>query len=214
MARPLFVIGMQRNGTTILTRLLCRHADCGLGRAGYEPFDRWDVPAIGELGGQATATPLLDGAGEYVKNCRKPFAVVRLALPWAWESLAWPRLLDRFPDALAVVTVRNGQDAYRSWRTLPYVQTLGVEQKACHGGQEECAALAWSYQCWAEAVRRSFSEANEKYAGRVTPIEYEHLVCDADGTLAPVWAALGLEPLTGLQGMIRPPVHWSGGNGR
>ncbi len=212
MAKPLFVVGMQRNGTTILTRLLCMQCDCGRAPRGYEPFARWDIPAVAELGGDCTRTPLIDGIRKYVDECPDQWAVVRLALPWAWESLGWHRLLDLFPDAKIVLIWRTVEDAMSSWMGLPYVKTLNVDSFASGVGTQSTEVLKASYRFWAWSIFRSFGYYRAAAEDRMRLVNYEDLVVDADKALDPVWDLLQTWKMSGLQKYIVTPKHWSGGS--
>ncbi len=208
MAAPLFIIGPQRNGTTILVKLLCMLPECGDGQRGFEPFDRWDIPFIGELGGDASRTPLLDGVRDYAARCDARYAAVRVALPWAWESLGWLRLLEIFPDAKFVLIQRNVVDAFQSWLSLPYIRKLPWP-----GHLLGATGHDYLFEAYAEhhfAITCTFDRAMNAAPGRVTALGYTRLVGDADRELAAAYAMLAVDPLDDAQQHIRLPKHWSG----
>lgn len=208
MATPLFIIGPQRSGTTIAVSLACRLVGVGDGPRGHEPFARWDIPFIGELGGDASHKPLLDGIRAYAGEVAEDYAAVRIALPWAWESLGWWKLLEKFPNAKFILIHRNEADSFASWRLLPYVRALQWPKHVC--GAAGDTVLRESYSAWHFAVICSFTRALGDATARCVAIRYENLVLDADRALAPVCAMLGLDPLSDAQQYIRPPKHWSG----
>ncbi len=209
MAKPLFIIGPQRCGTTITVSLACILDGVGVGPRGYEPFHRWDIPFIGELGGDAGRTPLLGGVRRYVDACPDRYAAVRVALPWAWESLGWIKLLDLFPRSRAVIVQRNELDAFASWRSLAYIGKLPWPGHLLD--ETGHAYLLEAYCGFRFALTHTFDRALNVAAGRVEVLAYEQIVADADLALAPACAMLAVDPLNDAQQYIRKPKHWPGG---
>ena len=198
MTRPLFVIGMQRNGTSILARIV-QSAD-GVSRQ-FHPCPRWDIPAVAEIGG---AVP--PGKGLWTAALRRhmtripgTWALAKLALPMMAESFAWPRLARLFPKAAFILIRRQPADAHLSWRTLPYLLDDEAQAKI-----KPVAYLEWATRQL--ELLELFAARNK---GRSVLVAYEDMVIAPRPTLAPVWKLIGGEPKTGWESCIRKPKHWN-----
>jgi len=197
MARPLFVLGMQRNGTTILSRII--QAAPGVAR-GYHPCPRWDVPLQAELGADLPEKrgPWLAGLRLYMERAKEPWGLAKLSLTCSAESFAWPLLAKRFPRAAFVGIVRDPIDALASWRTLPYL--------AAYGAQERMKAEA--YYEWVAAQRDLLESFFAQRPDERFLVAYEDLVLAPRPTLAPLWRLLQVPEPKGWERWMRRPKHW------
>ena len=197
MSRPLFVIGPQRAGTTITARLLTLSPRIGPDHLGYCPYDRWDIAALAEIGGQIAEQPLMRGFESMLLSRTAPddWTLTKLALPASVEGLGWVRLVDRFPDAGFVLVGRDAHDTYESWSKLDY--------------------LAGGGPLWPKSVHTAFLEqvvATQRdvaaaLPGRCAFVSFESLVIDADNAFGPVWQMLDIARVPGLGAYMKPPVH-------
>lgn len=197
MSRPLFVIGMQRNGTGICARIVRQSPEVYDGR--FAPYDRWDIPAIGEIGGHAQITPFIDMLRTYFADHSGKYACAKIALPFAVESYGFVRLAELFPEARFVLIARYHYDSWQSWTELPYLQGLHLPQ------------LSDVYRRWHEHMVHRFFAFRESHKPRVEFITYERLVGDADNECRNVWKMLNIEAPENLQRLIRKPTHWTEG---
>ncbi len=197
MSRPLFVIGPQRAGTTITARLLTLSPQIGPDHLGYCPYDRWDIAALAEIGGQIGEQPLMRGFESTLRSRTGPddWTLAKLALPASVEGLGWVRLVDRFPDARFVFIGRDAHDTHESWSKLAY--------------------LAGGGPLWPRSVHTAFLElvgetqraVAAALSGRCVSVSFESLVIDADRAFAGVWKMLDVPPVPGLGGYMKTPVH-------
>ena len=198
MAKPVFLIGACRNGTTFTERLIRMSPDVSSER--FVPCDRWEFPAIMEIGGVVGDRPYMHAFGRWFIERPESYALVRLAVPWAYCSLGWPLLLQDFPTARFVLIVRNWYDAWQSWSKMPHVEAVGIQS-----GQE-------LYRPWAVQMQQVMSDFTAAHRHTTTMLSYERLVEDADATMAPVWKMLGVRSPLGLetlQSFVRKPAHWT-----
>ena len=199
MARPVFVIGMQRNGTSVLARLV--QAARGVSRQ-YHPCPRWDIPLLAELGSnlEFKQTAWLRGMQIYLARRPEAWALAKLALPVMAESFAWPLLAKRWPEAAFVFALRDPLDAQASWRDgLPYL--------AAYEAQSRVSPEA--YFEWSAAQRDLIEKFAAARPGRSAVVCYEELVLSPKPTMAPVWRLLGTEAPKGFETWIRKPKHWN-----
>lgn len=208
MSAPLFTIGMSRNGTTITDKLL--RMAVGVHADRYAPFDRWDFAAMTELGGDAGDKPLLHRMGDWIEEppqeyrtltgepVSSKYVAVKFALPWAYESFGWPRLVSTFPGARFVLVLRDSYFAWQSWSKMPHVQAIGVN------------VIQEVYRVWHDRMAALYAEFVARFPDRAVLIIFENLVRGADGTMKPVWDMLGVEPPENLQAQMRIPEHWAG----
>ena len=199
MARPLFVMGMQRNGTSILTRLV--QAARGVARQ-FHPCPRYDIPFLAELGAglPPKQSPWFQGVQIYFSRGPEPWGLVHMALPVSAESFAWPLLAERFPKAAFVFILRDPIEAQASWRDgLPYL--------AAYKAQTRVSPAA--YFEWAAAQRDLIEEFAAARPERSVIIHYEELVLAPAPTMAPVWRFLKVGPPKGFVKWIHKPKHWN-----
>ena len=197
MATPVFVIGPARNGTTITERMVRSAPDVSDAR--YTPGPRWDFVAIMELGGDLREQPMLDGMARFFANSadQHRYRLVKLALPLAHVSFAWPKLLYLYPNAQFVLVRRNWYDAYLSVCKMPHIVNAV--------GQQPIKQL---YHIWHNAVGLQFSQVAVTDSPRVVRVDYDLLVEDADTETARLWDLLCVDPPAGLQAMMHKPRHW------
>ena len=197
MSRPLFVIGPQRAGTTITARLLTLSPRIGPDHLGYCPYDRWDIAALAEIGGQIAEQPLMAGFESMLRSRTAPddWTLAKLALPASVEGLGWVRLVDRFSDACFVLVHRDAHDTYDSWSKLAYLAGGGpLWPKSVHGA-------------FLEQVGETQRDVAAALPGRCVFVSFESLVTDADSVFGPVWQMLDVPPVAGLGAYMKPPVH-------
>ena len=190
MSQPIFVVGPQRSGTSILARTICQAE--GVANRHFSPCPRWDIPAMAELGGQVRETPWLDRMDAWVARQTERYAVVRFALPWAVESFGWPRLAEGRPEARFVYIYRNPQDTFDSYRSLAYLPSMASK------------TTLQAYWDWHFYLYQTHSER------RLVFVYYDGLVMEGVTALKPMWAEFGLEPPTLPDGWFHKPKHWSG----
>jgi len=152
-----------------------------------------------EIGGMLRDTPYLDEMRRYLEHNAPPcrYRLVKIALPLAHISFAWPRLMSLYLDAKFVLVIRNWHDAYLSVCKMPHI-VKGV-------GLKPHKPL---YQMWHNGLRLQFQQHITSYPRRVVRVDYDRLVTHADKTMAPVWRTLDVDPVSDLQKMIRQPIHW------
>ena len=198
MSAPVFTIGMSRNGTTITDKLLRMSADVHPDR--YAPFDRWDFAAMMEAGGDVGDKHTLRRMGGWIEQSPPgyKYVAIKLALPWAYESFGWPRLVSMFPGARFVLVLRDSYAAWQSWSKMPHVQEIGVN------------VIQEVYRVWHDRMAALYAEFVARFPDRAVLITFENLVRGADGTMKPVWKMLGVEPPENLQAQMRKPEHWIG----
>ena len=176
MSRPLFVIGPQRAGTTITARLLGLSPRVGPCQLGYCPYDRWDIAALAEIGGQTAEQPLMDGFESMLRSRTAPddWTLAKLALSASVEGLGWVRLVDRLADACFVLGGRDPHDTYESWSKLPYLAGGGpLWPKSVHAA-------------FLEQVRETQRDVAAALPGRCAFVSFEALIADADDVFGPV----------------------------
>ncbi|HUX16344.1 MAG TPA: sulfotransferase [Phycisphaerae bacterium] len=199
MAKAVFVIGMQRNGTSILARLVGMAG--GVGRQ-FHPCPRHDIPLMAELASDLPKEhqPWTSLLRQHVRRERARWALAKVALPFAAESFGWPVLAKGFPDAAFVFSVRDTLEAEASWRDgLPYL--------AAYGAQNRITTMA--YFEWAVAQRNLIEGFTARSPDRCVVVRYEEMVLAPLPTLAPVWRLLGTEAPKGLEKWIHKPKHWN-----
>jgi len=197
MSRPLFVIGPQRAGTTITARLLGLSPRVGPGQLGYCPYDRWDIAALAEIGGQTAEQPLMRGFESVLRSrtALDDWTLTKLALPASVEGLGWVRLADRFADACFVLVGRDSLDTFESWSKLAYFAGGGpLWPKPVH-------------TAFLDQVRETQRAVAAALPGRCAFVSFEALVADADDAFGPVWRMLDVPPVPGLGAYIKTPVH-------
>lgn len=194
MSRPIFVIGAQRNGTTITDELVRRCSR--VGNDTFNPHGRWDVAFMAAAGGGLPSQPLRTRLDRWLHHRPAAWATVKLALPFAYESFGWPALADMYAGARFVLIVRDWFDSHASWSEMPHVKTIGVR------------VAVESYRVWHDRLQTQLVEFARSHDERCVLLSYEALVRGADGTMAPVWTMLNVPAPSDLQKAIRLPVHW------
>jgi Sulfotransferase family len=195
---PIFLLGHDRSGTTML-RLILDRGDVAIPPESMflldvhpgQPADdvlrtAWDHPRVRlwGLGGDPPPLPEgLNGADAFRFAVSAPFAAYADAegkRRWGDKTPAYIRHVDRlatiWPDARFVVLVRDGRDVALSVMGVPF-------------GPNNAWAAARS---WATAVQQG-REAAARYPGRVLEVRYEDLVSNPEREVQTICGFLALE---------------------
>ncbi|KKM66140.1 hypothetical protein LCGC14_1484160 [marine sediment metagenome] len=198
MSCPLFLVGPSRSGTTFAEQLL--RLSPGICDDRYIPFPRWDFLAAMEVGGDTGQTPQLSRALAWAEGKQEPYALIRLALPWAYTSLGWSHLWQYSPAAAIVTIARNWFDTWSSWLEMPHRKRL------------DQPAQQTAFREWHGTMVEGFRAGAKNHPKNCTTIAYEQLLDQPDKVIAGVCNALGvLPPADTLQPLVRKPEHWSEG---
>lgn len=178
--RPLFVVGLPRSGTTLLTRMLGSHPQvAGLGEQNLVP----------SLAGTACRDPhdadprlaafvqawYRAATGDLAAGARAVVDKLPANIEYAGLILAM------FPDALVVHLERDLADCAMS------IHLRDFEFGCLYADDPADLAI------YAGQVREQARHWREAAPERVFTLRYEDLVADPRGTLAPLLAAAGLE---------------------
>lgn len=204
-ARPLFVIGCHRSGTTVLRRILNTHPEIWLAketqylaaldltpgdwhrprpRAEMEAHVRWTQPFLAATGWSTLPDPSalpssLTWADTYRWICLQEQPSGRTLAYWGDNTPRYVSLvpeLDRaFPDARYLHIVRDPRDVVRSARALWF------------GGNTSLTAA----EEWIERVAAGLA-ASSLVGDRIRLIRFEDLLREPQKTLASVAQFLGL----------------------
>lgn len=178
---PIFIVGCQRSGTTLLRLILDSHPDISCG-----PETRF-LADLAEITGEGWPRFRLYGfpkeywyakIAELFESFQSEYAASRGKSRWADKTPLYALSLDfidkLFPDCQVVHVIRDGRDVVTSHKNR-WGYVSGIK-----------AAFKWGdYIDAAQAVGRAFSP------GRYYEIRYEHLVNDPEGTLRPLLEFLG-----------------------
>ncbi len=195
---PLFLLGHDRSGTTML-RLILDRGDVAIPPESMFLLDvdprqpaedvlraAWSHPRVQlwGLAGEPPALPQgLNGADAFRFAVSAPFVAYAEregTTRWGDKTPAYIAHVDRlaaiWPDARFVVLVRDGRDVALSVMKVPF-------------GANNVWAAARS---WAGAVRQG-RDAAARYPGRVLEVRYEDLVTNPEQEIATTCNFLGLE---------------------
>jgi len=202
--QALFIVGLQRSGTTITARLLCQSKDVGPGELGYCPYDRWDVAFIGEVGGHAAVQPVRADLDHAVNHATSPrYQLVKLALPTSLESLNWRELPDKYySDARYIVVRRNDLDRQASLRQMPYLKPT---RDLWDNPPIEVSFLNCFRNAWDKSVK------SHAYDDRFYFFDYDPAVLAPVDSYGRLFDWLGIDRLPDTAfNVIRTPKNWSG----
>lgn len=196
MSCPLFLIGPARSGTTFAERLL--RMSPGVCSDRYVPFDRWDFVAAMEVGGNTSQTPQMAKALAWAGSKPELYALIRLALPWAYASLGWRYVWQHAPAAYVVTIARNWFDTWSSWLDMPH--RLRVNRPA----------QQTAYSDWHGTLVDGFKHEVRQSPKHCSFIAYEQLLNDPGHTVVEVCDSLGVPaPTEDLMPFVRKPANWS-----
>ncbi len=201
---PLFVVGCERSGTTLLTVMLGRHREIAMmpethfflrvvPRATHRPATHeeilrrfWDSPRAADIGLDAEAIrSRFAGESPTYSNLFRTLLELyaeRWGKPLAGEKtpfhlLRIPLILRSFPDARIVCIVRDGRDVVRSILGAPWTAHRSLRRQA------------WKWTRCARLARRFLRD----YPQQFEVIRYEDLVRDPEMVLRRVNAFLGVD---------------------
>ena len=228
--RPIIVLGCPRSGTTLLQVMLHSHP-----RIAIAPETRFMLPAyrrrlrfgnledranrlalaefvagrgrfFGNLGldRQATIRQIVEGPptfGSVIGIVLQAYAE-RFGRPrWGEKRPAYVRhigvVMRLFPDAQIVHIMRDPRDCVASLKRMPWWKR----------------GIYHSVSAWAQAIDYT-DEAERRWPGLVTRVQYERLVADPESELRAVCAALGEEYVPAmaepeqLAPAVVPRKHW------
>lgn len=181
MAELLFVIGPQCSGTNEVGRILGGHPDV----KPYQPYCRWDIPFMAEVGGNPDQQPLIRALRQAAYEHKARYFLAKIALSVSAESLTWPRLLGQFPKSMVVLTDRDTEAMAQSWAGLEYLRS-----------QRPTDVDAWLmlHDAWSDMHRQQILAVEDKYAGRTWRVELAAICLDPAAELGPLFTRLGLSP--------------------
>lgn len=201
---PLFIVGSERSGTTLLRLMLTSHPAIAVPPEGdFLTRMRSDAPTS-PAQQQAFVQAFLS-----IEKCRewglsavlltegiammKPQTWSELAaVPyWTWLAVNYPtanrwgdknpshihrlpRLLNLYPGARIIHIIRDGRDVAASWMNVPF-------------GPSDASSAAMK---WGRAVQAGLTAARQ-HPGQVLSVHYEALVCEPESTLRDICAFLG-----------------------
>jgi hypothetical protein len=178
---PIFIVGCQRSGTTLLRLILDSHSRiaCGPETRFLRDFERItgaDWHRISRFG--FPRGYWLAKAADYFGSFQAEYAASRGKVRWADKSPLYALILDYvwevFPDAQVIHLIRDVKDVTASHRTaFSYKAALGAPRK---------------WQRYITAVR---SAAATVPADRYHEVRYESLVADREQTVRGIVAFLG-----------------------
>jgi hypothetical protein len=198
--RPVFIVGCERSGTTLLAVVLDRHSEMAVtpethfcikvGRRGAGDHERWlerfygwqRTAALG-LGraelearfrqGPADAANLLRAAlEEYARRHGK----VRVGEKTPFHLYHVPRLLEWYPEARVVCIVRDGRDVVLSILRAPWTPHQMM--------REHCRK-------WLRAVRYG-EELQRRHGERVLQVRFEDLIAQPEAVTRRIDEFVGL----------------------
>lgn len=181
MTAPIFIVGCQRSGTTVLRLMLDSHPAiaCGPETRFLRDFERitgseWHrIERFGFPREYWYAK-----AADYFGSFQAEYAASRGKRRWADKSPLYALILDYvwnvFPDAQVIHIVRDVRDVTASHRSaFGYRSALGAPRK---------------WQRYIREVRRAASSAGE---ARYHEVRYERLVADPEAALREILGFLG-----------------------
>lgn len=188
-ARPLFVVGLPRSGTTLLERMLAAH------------------PAIAGIGEQGLAMASLQQAQAASQGSGEELAPVAVRAASAWHLQALDRAARRLGDALgARHVVDKMPDNYllAGWLRIAFPNAAIIHcvrdprDVAFSCWFTQFAAVPWSFDLGhiahrIEQHRRLLHHWRSLPGNAIADIRYEALVADPERQLRRVLRAIGLE---------------------
>ncbi|HEX2052651.1 MAG TPA: sulfotransferase [Actinomycetota bacterium] len=170
---PIFIVGCQRSGTTLLRLMLDSHPNISCG-----PETRF-LEGLSKLAGEASARLARYGfpedywdrkVAEFVDSFQRDYAARRGRKRWADKTPRYALSLDYinrlFPDCLVVHVIRDGRDVVASHLARwGYWSGLKAIQK------------------WPQYVRTARRTGNSLPAGRYREVRYEDLVAETERTM-------------------------------
>ena len=180
---PIFIVGCQRSGTTVLRLMLDSHPNISCGPEtrflrGLEPITGEDWHRISRFG--FPREYWLAKLAEFFDSFQSEYAAARGKTRWADKSplyaLILPFIWELFPDAQVVHVIRDVRDVTASHRTaFGYKSALGAPLK------------------WQRYIEQTRSAAADAPPGLYHELRYEALVADREGTMRTLLDFLGEE---------------------
>lgn len=178
---PIFIVGCQRSGTTLLRLTLDSHPRiaCGPETRFLRDFERItgaDWHRISRFG--LPREYWLRSVGQFFGSFQADYAAARGKARWADKSPLYALILDYvwevFPDAQVVHLIRDVKDVTSSHRTaFGYKAALNAPRK---------------WQRYIGEVRRAAADVP---TGRYHEVRYERLIADREGTMRELLGFLG-----------------------
>lgn len=180
---PIFVVGCQRSGTTVLRLMLDSHRDIACGPE--TRFLSWMEPITGDSWERlarfgAPREAWLERTREYFASVQRDYAASKGKRRWADKSPLYAMILpfvwELWPDAQVVHVIRDPRDVAASHRTaFGYRSALRAPVK------------------WKQYVRTARAAGREAGPGRYHELRYEALVADREQTMHALLDFLGEE---------------------
>lgn len=189
-----FVIGMRRSGTTILSELIRKHSEVGV--IEFEPYELFQACALSEIRRYNDVAYFQKTIERYKRHNPKRYFGAKFALNPGIEAMKWRLIAQVFPKAKFVFIKRGIKDTYDSW--------INVDKNSVRGICSFEMYLPWYWH-----IVESFIEFCKTNLRKATIIDYEDLIRNADSEMERVWKILELESIKGLNGFMRKPKHWS-----
>jgi hypothetical protein len=179
--RPIFIVGCQRSGTTLLRLMLDSHPNisCGPETRFLQDFakltsESWDRLSLYGF----PKTYWLDKSAEFFDSFQAEYAKSRGKERWADKTPRYALTLgyinELFPTCQIVHVIRDGRDVVASHRD--------------RWGYWSAVKAAEKWPRYVKAARR----VGERLADdRYTEVRYERLVLDTEATLRPLLSFLG-----------------------
>lgn len=181
MARPIFVVGCQRSGTTMLRLMLDSHPriSCGPETRFLADLERIVGPDWKRLSQYGfSQQEWLDRIADFFDGIQSDYARSRGKSRWADKSpryaLSMDFILRVFPDAQVVHVIRDGRDVAVSHRK--------------RFGYWSCVKSSVKWPRYIAAAR---SAGSALPSGQYTEVRYEELVGDGETTLRSLLEFLG-----------------------
>jgi tetratricopeptide (TPR) repeat protein len=183
-ARPLFIVGAPRSGTTLLAQCLARHPQI-VNRGEL----RWLPQLAGELGRQPTtsAAELQAAARLYARQLQQDDGARGWLIDKQPHNLMHVDLiLAMFPQARIIQCLRQPRD-----------NALSLWAQSFHPGTQEFAYDWQDIAAFLQGCRRLSEHWQRRFPASVTTVPYERLVAEPEPFLASLlhWLELPADPL-------------------